>query len=339
MKYVDAFAGIGGFSIALKNVISNGQCVCAIEWDKNSAKTYKDNHGIYCLGDITKIDLNTIPKHDFLFGGFPCQAFSQCGVWGRTKGRTIDELQDERGNLFLYLVKILELHKPKYFLFENVKGIYSVKNKDGTSYFDVVKETLESTGYSVFTEMLDSADFGSAQQRKRVFFVGFRDKTESFLFPKTIKRSVVVQDIAENIVSEKLLLTNIWKNRKCNILGGSRLDELTRLYNSGYWTIPQKPIFSIEPVAIITKDTPSGISRQHDRMYSHLGLAPTLHTFSPPAFDFESGWRILSPRECARLQNFPESFQIHPNQNISYKQFGNSVNINVVTSIIERMLK
>ena len=140
------------------------------------------------------------------------------------------------------------------------------------------------------------------------------------------------------------LLTNLWRNRLCNILGGLRLTELEKQYNSGYWTIPRKPTFTIEPVSIIMNDTPSKVSRQHDRLYSHLGLSPTLHTFSPPAFDFETGWRILTPRECGRLQNFPvddpeKPFKIHPNANIAYKQFGNAVNVNVVTAIIREMLK
>ena len=184
MRYLEVFAGIGGFGCGIKKVIPNAICVGAVEWDKNAAKTFENNHGVKCLEDIKLLDISTLPEHDILMAGFPCQPFSACGKWGRTATRTIDISKEDRQNLFTYLIDILETHKPKYFLFENVKGIKSVKNKDGTSYYDVVMTALKETGYSIFSEVLDAADYGSAQQRKRVFFAGFRDHSKKFEFPK-----------------------------------------------------------------------------------------------------------------------------------------------------------
>jgi len=338
MKFVDAFSGIGGFHVAIKDVVPNAECVKAIDFDKHAVATYKTNHGIDSFGDITKINLDEIPDHDLLMGGFPCQSFSVSGKWGRTKGRVIGE-SENRDVLFTYLAEILSKKRPRYFLFENVKGLLSIKNKDGSSAFETIKNTFKSEGYTVFIEVLDAADYGLPQQRKRLFFVGFREEEDSidFKFPKRQPRTLAVRDILEKTVENKYLLKNLWKNRQCKVLPHSRLEAIMSNYNLR--AKPTSYTYKVTPVGIIVGDTPSGISRQADRLYSCLGLSRTIQTFTTPAFDVFPEWRTLTPRECARLQGFKDSFILPKNDIQAYKQVGNSVAIPVVREILKEMLK
>lgn len=350
MRYVDAFCGMGGFSLALKAVVPNSKCVLAIDFDKDVADTFKRNFGIDCLGDILELDVETVPDHDILFGGFPCQPFSRNGKWYNKNGKIIED--DERANLFLVLINIINRKKPRFFVLENVTGLLSMKNKDGSSYFESIKSALRDTGYSIHVKTLDAADFGSPQQRKRVFFVGCRDTKDDFKFPESLKKTTCVGDILETNVDNKYLLENLWKNRKIinspvakgytkepnhSIpVGGSRLEALKEIYAKG--DPPKKKTHKITPVSIIYGDTPSGLPRQQDKLYSTLGIAPTIATFSTPAFDIGTGWRQLTPRECARLQGFPDTFKLSQKDSKAYKQIGNAINIPTVINILKNLL-
>lgn len=348
MRYCDTFCGIGGFTQALKRVVGeSAELVWAIDFDKNVSKTFKDNYGIDPLGNIREADKALVPEHDILFGGFPCQPFSRNGKW-YNDGKVVGD-SETRDNLFLELVKILDLKKPKYFVFENVKGLLSMRNGDGTLYLDTILSSLKSVGYKVNYKVLNSSDFGLPQQRKRVFFVGIRnDIDQEFEFPKPIKLEKCIKDILEDSTPEKLSIANYWKNRKLTIQrpdkknhsfnkGDRRLDAILEIYRNSIK--PSSPTKKIESVAILYGETPSGLPRQQDKIYSIYGISPTIATFSTPVIDDPNGFRVLSPRECARLQGFPDSFKLNSNKIVAYKQVGNSVSINVVEAILRELLK
>lgn len=169
-KFIDLFAGIGGIRLGFEHV--GGECVFSSEWDVHAQKTYKENFGDLPDGDITKIDVKTIPDHDILVGGFPCQAFS---IIGKMNG-----FEDTRGTLFFNIVKILKEKKPKAFMLENVKQL---KTHDKGNTFRVILKTLEDLGYTVHHTVLNALDFGVPQKRERTFIVGFLDGDIDFNFP------------------------------------------------------------------------------------------------------------------------------------------------------------
>lgn len=353
MKYCDLFCGLGGFSLAAHNVFGNkAECVFALDFDKNVAKTYKTNFNIDCLGDIREIDAALIPDHDILFGGFPCQPFSRNGKWFNKNDKTIGTAET-RDNLFLEVARILAEKQPKFFLLENVKGLLSMKNTDGSLYYDAIIHILEVCGYNVKTQVLDAADFGLPQQRKRVFFVGTRDDIDAtFEFPSRKPRITSISNVLETTVDDKYLLVNLWKNRKITsgasrmgsaqanhpfAAGSSRYEAIKYIHEQSIKLI--SPISRIHTTAIVYGDTPSGLPRQQDKIYSTLGISPTIATFSTPSIDAKEGLRQLTPRECARLQGIPDSYILPTNDGIAYKQIGNSVAVPVITALIENIVQ
>lgn len=351
IKYCDTFCGLGGFSLAMHQTFGkDANCVWAIDFDKNPAETFKANFGIECLGNIREAKTQDIPDHDIILGGFPCQAFSRNGRWYNHNNKTIGD--DERDNLFLELVRILDAKKPKYFIFENVKGLLSMKNGDGTLYFETIKDTLISCGYKIHVKLLDAADYGVAQQRERVFFVGIRnDIDQTFEFPKPIPRTLSISDVLETNVPSKYFLKNLWKNRKINLnckpenahkvnhsfqAGHSRHEVIKHLYDIA--VKPPVKTGKIESIAILYGDTPSGMPRQQDKIYSVNGIAPTIATFSTPAIDSPQGLRQLTPRECARLQGIPDAHILPKKDSLAYKQIGNAVAVPVIAAIIKNLV-
>ena len=166
-KFIDLFAGIGGFHLALESLGSN--CVFASEWDKFASKTYYDNFGLQPNGDITKIQEKEIPNHDILCGGFPCQAFS---ISGKQKG-----FDDIRGTLFFDIARIVEHHKPKVLFLENVKNLS--KHDDGKT-LKTILTTLEKLEYNVFTKIFNASNFGLPQNRERIYIVAFKKSINFF---------------------------------------------------------------------------------------------------------------------------------------------------------------
>ena len=172
-SFIDLFAGIGGIRIAFER--SNAKCVFSSEWDLNAQKTYEANFHEKPMGDITQINPSDIPDFDILTGGFPCQPFSMIG---KREGFT----HKTQGTLFFYIAEILRIKKPAVFLLENVPGLLTHDN--GKTY-KVIMETLDELGYDVKTTVLNSADFSVPQNRKRLYFVGFKKELKTdFHFPK-----------------------------------------------------------------------------------------------------------------------------------------------------------
>ncbi|MDD4110627.1 MAG: DNA cytosine methyltransferase [Clostridia bacterium] len=201
--FIDLFAGIGGFHIAMHNI--GGECVFASEWDDAARKTYKQNYSKISpklfedemfIGDITKFDPNKVPNHDVLCAGFPCQPFSQAGF---KLG-----FEDTRGTLFFNVAEILKVKQPKAFFLENVRGLL---NHDNGKTFEVIKNTIEELGYSFFYKIVKASDFGLPQHRPRMFMIGFRDKTIDFTFPEPIELKLKMSDIFEGEVNRDIGFT------------------------------------------------------------------------------------------------------------------------------------
>ena len=172
IKFIDLFAGIGGFHLALSKI--NGECVFASEWDKDCQKVYEKNFGLKPHGDITKINEKDIPQHEILCAGFPCQAFS---ISGKRLG-----FKDTRGTLFFDVARIIKHHNPKIVLLENVKNFLT---HDNGNTINVVKKTLEELNYNVFYKVLNSSNYGVPQKRERIYIVAFNQKLKikNFQFP------------------------------------------------------------------------------------------------------------------------------------------------------------
>ena len=329
-KFIDLFAGIGGIRLGFQN--NGGKCVFTSEWDKFAQKTYAANFGELPHGDITKIPVDQIPEHDVLLAGFPCQAFSQAGL---KKGFT-----DTRGTMFFEIQKILAHHQPSVFVLENVKQLKGhnkgetlktilqiLRGEDSQVIPDDIPMSEEARkalnkrlNYWVDFKVLRAADFGCPQNRERIFIVGFnKNKFPSanfdslFSWPIPLNKPTKVGDILEDhnsvdpkyTISEKLLEGHERRKVQHAIKGNGfgyslfkHSDEYTNTLSARYY-----------------KDGSEILIDQSD------------HKKRP---------RKLTPRECARLQGFPENFVVNAVSDVQiYKQFGNSVTVPVVSAVAE----
>ncbi|MEK7104883.1 MAG: DNA cytosine methyltransferase [Patescibacteria group bacterium] len=307
-KFIDLFAGIGGFRLAMQS--QGGNCVFSSEWDSQAQITYKANFGEIPEGDITKIKEQDIPKHDILCGGFPCQAFS---ISGKQMG-----FKDIRGTLFFDIARIAEHHKPKVLFLENVKNL--TKHYNGNT-LKIILNTIDELGYNVFWKVLNASYYGVPQARERIYIVAFRKDLgiKKFNFPNPKFKKIYIKDILENNNETKELSIerediNFWKR-----------DEAPRL----------KPI----QIGTINK------GGQGERIYSTNGHAITLSAYGGGAAGKTGAYlvnnkvRKLSPRECARVQGYPDSFKIPVSRSQAYQQFGNSVAVPVVEAVANQIVK
>lgn len=313
-SFIDLFAGIGGFHQALSRF--GAKCVFASEWDKNAAQTYSANYGIEPFGDITQIAEQDIPPHDILCGGFPCQAFS---ISGKQQG-----FNDTRGTLFFEIARIVAYHQPKVLFLENVKNF--IKHDHGNT-LKVVLNTLDELGYNVFYQVLNASHFGLPQNRERVYLVCFRKdlRIDSFQFPDGLSTPVALSDFLEESPQNVKIVERddmvLYKNFEPEI----------DLY--GQPILPNRPI----QIGIVGK------GGQGERIYHPTGHAITLSAYGGGVgsktglYHIDGKIRKLSPRECARIQGFPDSFKIISSQSQAYQQFGNSVAINVLVAILHNI--
>lgn len=314
-SYIDLFAGIGGFHIALSSF--GAKCVFSSEWDDDAQQVYENNFGIKPFGDITKIDEKTIPAHDILCGGFPCQAFS---ISGKQRG-----FEDTRGTLFFDIARIVSFHKPKVVFLENVKNL--AKHDNGKT-LNVIVNTLENLGYDVNFKVLNASEYGLPQNRERIFIVCFRKdlRIENFSYPRPINKQTSLFDIIEKDSIGKVI-------NRTDICIYKDYEPETDMF--GNTTLPNKPI----QIGKINK------GGQGERIYSPYGHSCTLSAYGGGAgaktglYLIDGKVRKLSPRECARLQGFPDDFQYSRTNGQAYKQFGNSVAINVLKEITKQIIK
>ena len=315
LKFIDLFAGIGGFYQAMSSY--GAKCVFTSEWDKYAASTYEANYGVKPYGDITKINELDIPEHDILCGGFPCQAFS---VSGKQKG-----FEDSRGTLFFDIARIAKYHKPKLIFLENVRNF---EKHDKGNTLKVVIKTLNELDYDVNYKVLNASDFGLPQNRKRIFIVCFRKDivSEKFKFPNPIKKKTSLIDILENNADAKIIDRPDIKIKKKYSIEKDLFGKLE---------LPNKPI----QIGVVNK------GGQGERIYHPLGHAITLSAHGGGVgsktglYLIDNIIRKLSTRECARIQGFKEDFKIVSSQSQAYKQFGNSVAINVLKAILDQISK
>lgn len=202
-KFIDLFAGIGGFHLAMHNI--GGSCVFSSEWDLAARKTYEANFKDISpelfsndnfKGDITKVSPNLIPDHDLLCAGFPCQPFSQAGY---KLG-----FEDTRGTLFFNIAEILKVKRPSAFFLENVRGL---KNHDNGKTFQVIKKIINELGYSFFYKVVKATDFGLPQHRPRMFMVGFLDQSIDFDFPAPTQLKFTMSDVFDGKVDRNIGFT------------------------------------------------------------------------------------------------------------------------------------
>ena len=288
-RYIELFAGIGGFRLALDRL--GGQCVFASEIDRFARKNYELNHSDCPAGDITKIQAELVPDHDLLVGGFPCQAFSSSGA---RLG-----LEDERGILFLEIVRILKQKQPKAILLENVRGL--VTHGDGATLRTILSQ-LGQAGYNIQHEVLDAV-YLVPQERKRIYMVGIRKDLDNgeYRFPEfdTLHRRGFV-DIAERDLKEDALQELALSAHQ---LAKVKLQCYTRKF----------------PEARFLSD----ISSPTKTLQSSYSSYMVGSQFVPAPPESTCGWRKLSPREAARLQGFPENFHLCSSR--SYRLLGNAV--------------
>lgn len=307
MKFIDLFAGIGGFRLGLE--AAGHECVFSSEIDKFAQQTYQANFGDAPHGDITKIKEEDIPAHDIICAGFPCQAFS---ISGKQLG-----FDDARGTLFFDIIRIAKFHKPKVLFLENVKNLAS---HDEGKTLSVILSVLDDLGYDVEYQVLNAVHYGALTARERIYLVCFRkDLKIKFEFPKPTE-------------SKASLKGKLDKGKK-----------------SAY-IINKAHILSIPDNLPKGADYPIRVGSfnkggQGDRIYSINGPAITLSAYGGGTASKTGAYlvgknqiRRLTPRECARVMGFPDSFKIHPNKNQAYKQFGNSVAVPVIKAIANNII-
>jgi len=301
-KFIDLFAGIGGFRLGFESEIM--ECVFSSEWDKYASKTYETNFGEIPFGDINEVDIkNDIPEFHVMLGGFPCQPFSKIGLGEGFKHKT-------QGNLFYNILDIIRAKRPASFVLENVTGLLNHMSDDEKT-LNIMSDALTDLGYEVNLGMLNSADFGVPQNRRRVFFVGFNKdiftKATGFKFPAPSKRNVFVNEILESDltgyeISEHLQKTYIYKkddgkpqvvDKNSEIVVGTLVSTYHKIQRM---------------TGTFVKDGPTGL-------------------------------RLLSETECKKLMGFPDTFVFPVSRTQMYRQLGNAVVVPVISAIAEEVVK
>lgn len=309
-EFIDLFAGIGGFRLAMQNV--GGKCVFTSEWELSAKKTYRENFGEIPFGDITKDRVKNYipPKFDILCAGFPCQAFS---IAGNRKG-----FADTRGTLFFDIEQIVEKHRPKVVFLENVKNLVSHDN--GNTFKTIVDILENKLKYKVFTKILNSATHANVpQNRERIFIVAFDphqvENFTDFKFPSKIKLTKTIHNILER---------------------GKQADNFYYKKDHQYYPELKK--------TMVSKDTVYQWRRVYARE-NKSNLCPTLTAnmgtggHNVPLIKDDFGIRKLTPKECFLFQGYPENYII-PNLANSklYMQAGNSVTTTLIERISEKII-
>lgn len=323
-KAIDLFAGIGGIRQGFDNAFGDDiETVFVSEWDEYAQKTYRANFhdNFEIAGDITKIDEREIPEFDICLAGFPCQAFSLAGKRG---GFRDDYHGRCRGTLFLDVARICQWHQPKVIFCENVKGLV-IHDKGRT--FKIITETFESLGYKVFYKVLNSKDFGVPQNRERIYIVCFRNDIapEYFDFPEGFGKKTRIKDILEEgPIPTKYYLSDVY----VETLRKHKERHASKGNGFGY------EIRDLDGIAgaIVC----GGMGRERNLIIDHREHSMIPETHIKGVVNKED-IRKMTPREWARLQGFPDSYKLELADTHLYKQFGNSVTVNVIEAIADNI--
>lgn len=325
-KSIDLFAGIGGIRKGFDNAFGKDiETVFVSEWDEPAQRTYRLNYhdDFEIAGDITKIKEEEVPAFDICLAGFPCQAFSMAG---KHMGFDDDYKGMCRGTLFQDVVRICEYHKPKVIFCENVKGL-TIHDKGRT--FKVIKRAFEQIGYTVYDKVLNSKDFGVPQNRERIYIVCFRNDIDAsvFQFPIGTDDKKCIRDIMEEApISSKYYLSDTY----VNTLIAHKERHKSKGNGFGY------EIRSLDGIAgtIVC----GGMGRERNLIIDSRehSTIPVTHIKGEINKD---DIRKMTPREWARLQGFPDDFKWDLADTHMYKQFGNSVTVNVIEAIAREIYK
>ena len=312
--FIDLFAGIGGFRIALQYL--GGKCVFSSEFNQHAQRSYELNFGEVPFGDITKLDINLVPKHQILCAGFPCQPFS---ISGKMKG-----FEDTRGTLIYHVFEIIEKCKPEVILLENVKHlVYHDKKRTLTT----IVQHLEMLGYVVSKKVLNASDFGVPQNRERIIIIGHQYK--KFDFSKIKKQpKPVLKDFLDKENDFE------WLDEPYTILDQQKRQDSGLIF-AGY---RNKTIRK----AGVRQGTEhlSRVHKQPNRIYSTEGVHPALPSqeSSGRFWIWHQGKvRKLTIEECYRIMGFPAHFKMICNRGELYKQIGNSVAIPMIKAVAEQI--
>ena len=320
--FIDLFAGIGGFRLAMQ--ANGGKCVFSSEWDEAAKKTYFENYGDMPFGDITNPETKAqIPEHfDVLCAGFPCQAFS---IAGYQKG-----FDDVRGTLFFDVADILEKHRPKAFYLENVKNLKS--HDEGRTFAKIMDVLHNRLGYEVDSKVMNPCEYANVpQNRERIFIVGFDPKQVN------IPDSFFVNGNFQFNFPEKENLT-----RNIHDIIDDSVEDEKLFYKEGHLYYDRMKDVITNPDTVY----------QWRRVYireNKNGVCPTLTAnmgeggHNVPIVRTSKGIRKLTPEECLKFQGFPVDKGFHfPNtiaQSKKYKQAGNSVTVPLITKVSERVIQ
>ncbi len=305
MRYIDLFCGIGGFHLALSSF--GAECVFASDIDSKARNVYENNFKIEPSGDITKIKNKEIPPHDILCAGFPCQPFS---ISGNQNG-----FNDPQGKLFYQIIRIARFHKPKILLLENVKNL---KTHNNSKTIAEIRKQLNKIGYDVYDEILSASDFGIPQARERLYIVAIKKslRVKQFNFPTAKRKEIHLNDILYD------------ESDKYDVL-------VKRQYSINDRPLHKKGLIQVARI---------GKGRQGERIYSPEGFSTTLSSQSgglggkTGMYLIDGTVRKLYPRECARLMGFPDNFIYAKEISSAYKQFGNSVVVDVLQYIVKEIV-
>lgn len=326
LNSIDLFAGIGGIRLGFEQAFGNDlSTVFASEWDEYAKQTYRANFSepSEIAGDITKIPESAVPNFDICLAGFPCQAFS---LAGQRKGFADNFKGLARGTLFFDVARICSQHKPKVIFCENVKGLTI---HDSGKTFDIIKGTLNELGYTVHEKVLNSRNFGVAQNRERIYIVSFRNDLDSssFVFPDSTDSSKRIVDVLEEEpVSAKYYLSDVY----LETLRRHRARHEAKGHGFGY------EIRALDDVAAAI--VCGGMGRERNLLIDkrQTNLTPVTHIKGVVNTE---GIRKMTPREWARLQGFPDTYKLPLSDVHSYKQLGNSVSVPVIKAIAEQVKK
>ncbi len=319
-KFIDLFAGIGGFRLAMQNL--GGKCVFTSEWDKEAQKTYRANFGDIPFGDITKEDTKKFIPDDFdiLCAGFPCQAFSIAGKRGG--------FEDTRGTLFFDVAEIIKRKQPKAIFLENVKGL---RNHNGGRTLETILNVLRNDlNYFVpEPQIMNAKDFGVPQQRERIYIVGFRKDLDisEFEYPKPINKKVSFLQVKEHsVVPTKYYLSTQYLQTLIN----HKERHESKGNGFGYAIINDDSIANSIVVG--------GMGRERN-----LVIDKRITDFNPTTnikgIVNREGIRKMTPREWARLQGFPDNYIIPVADASAYKQFGNSVAVPAIQATANKIIE
>lgn len=295
--FIDLFAGIGGMRLGFE--AAGGKCVFSSEWDPSCQKTYEANFGVLPDGDITQIEVDEIPPCDVILAGFPCQPFSSIGKRAGFSHPT-------QGTLFYDVLRLIQGLRPKAFLLENVVGLV---NHDKGNTFKVIQESLSAEGYSVAYKILDSADFGLPQHRKRIYIVGFDQKVfgsnPDFQFPSPTSKITDIGQFVESGITDRSISKHLQQSYIYKIEDGR----------------PQ----------VITPETKGPVKTLVASYHKIQRLTGTFVADGP------TGLRLLSEAECKAIMGFPKNFKIPVSRTQMFRQMGNSVAVPVIKQIAKNV--